>query len=330
MESDNTTSPEDWDDLLQTTREPLLMEDQRGGARGRGVIQGHVPITSARLTPYELAVRAQSRALSRVERRVPAEAIGTCEFPFWYEWERAIPNHIARSSIFAPIARQKRRKMMRNEVVTSRSDAMILFSGEQLDESDCDVWLEILHLARRSPRKERVEFVRSQFLQSIGRTTSGPMYLWLEEAINRLTLAMIQIETSKYSIGRTLGSSALHLTDSYDLCRASGHYRVTVDRRLVTLFGGNEFTRINWSKRLQICKHRNMAKFLQRLICTSSDRKQRYPLAHLKNVTHYNSQDSKFEESILGALQELKRVGIIESFHTEKNLAGAKYVLWIR
>ena len=220
--------------------------------------------------------------------------------------------------------------MMRNEVVTSRSDATILFSGEQLDESDCDVWLEILHLARRSKRNERVEFVRSKFLQSIGRTACGPMYFWLEKAINRLTLAMIQIETSKYSIGGTVGCSALHLTDSYDLCRASGHYCLAVDRRLVTLFSGNEFTRIDWSKRLQISSHRNMAKFLQRLICTSSDRKQRYALAHLKNLTHYNSQDSKFEESIMGALQELKRVGIIGSFRTEKNLAGEKYVLWTR
>ena len=82
MESDNTTSPEDWDDLSHTTRKPSLMEDQRGQSRSRGVIQRDVPISSARMTPYELAIRAQSRALSRVERRLPADTIRPCEFPF--------------------------------------------------------------------------------------------------------------------------------------------------------------------------------------------------------------------------------------------------------
>lgn len=291
----------------------------------------NLTIISGRLTPYELALKAQSRALPHhVEKTTHTEVINETKFPFWHDFERAIPNHLARSSLFAPIARQKKRHLMRDHLLFSRKDANIYFSGEQLDEADCDVWLQILHLVSKTDGNDRLEFIRANFLDSIGRTKCGPTYEWLEGSMSRLTLGMITIETNKYSIGRAAGCSALHLINGFDHCRDSGHYLVRIDKRIITLFSGKEFTRIDWKKRLQITKHKNMAKFLQRLICTSSDKKQRHSLADLKKLTCYNSQDSKFEESILGALKELERLGIISSPSIERNRDGAKYALWIR
>ena len=190
--------------------------------------------------------------------------------------------------------------------------------------------MQIIHLASQNGANDSVEFIRADFLQSVGRTKSGTTYEWLERSISRLTLGMITIETNKYSIGRAAGCSALHLINSFDHCRDNGHYHVRIDKRIITLFSGNEFTRIDWNKRFQITKQKNMAKFLQRLICTSSDKKQRYSLAYLKKLTCYSSPDSKFEESILGALKELERIGIISSPSIERNRDGAKYALWIR
>ena len=54
---------------------------------------------------------------------------------------RAMPNHIARSSLFAPVARGKK-KIYKDAVLITRRDAVIRFWGEQLDETQADVWMQ--------------------------------------------------------------------------------------------------------------------------------------------------------------------------------------------
>ncbi len=72
------------------------------------------------------------------------------------EFMRAMPNHIARSSLFAPIARG-RRKMHDASVLQSRGDAVIRFSGKQLDEAQADVWMQAMKEAQRQPLGTQVE-----------------------------------------------------------------------------------------------------------------------------------------------------------------------------
>lgn len=55
--------------------------------------------------------------------------------------ERA--NHINRSSLFAPIARG-RRKFHRQYAMVGRADIVISYTGEQLDEADADLMLQLL------------------------------------------------------------------------------------------------------------------------------------------------------------------------------------------
>lgn len=71
------------------------------------------------------------------------------------EFMRAMPNHLARSSLFAPVARG-RKKMHMDVVLVSRADAVIKFSGEQLDEAQADVWMQAMHEAGRAALGEPV------------------------------------------------------------------------------------------------------------------------------------------------------------------------------
>ncbi|MCX8116256.1 MAG: hypothetical protein N3D71_14510, partial [Burkholderiaceae bacterium] len=50
----------------------------------------------------------------------------------------AMPNHLNRSSLFAPIARG-RRKFHRQAAMVTRSDCVLEYTGEQLDEADADL-----------------------------------------------------------------------------------------------------------------------------------------------------------------------------------------------
>ena len=59
---------------------------------------------------------------------------------------RAMPNPVARSSIFAPVARG--RKIYHDQIVlVSRSDATITYTGHQLDEGQADAWMQLIYEA---------------------------------------------------------------------------------------------------------------------------------------------------------------------------------------
>ena len=81
--------------------------------------------------------RRLDQALSRLRQRVlerSAKASATphatkdvaVQLPWWHDLDRAIPNHLARSSLFAPVARG-RRATHEGKVLTSRSDVQLRY-----------------------------------------------------------------------------------------------------------------------------------------------------------------------------------------------------------
>jgi len=62
------------------------------------------------------------------------------ELPLWPEDKKAMPNELARASLFVPTARG-RRKMLDKVQLAAPAGIVIEFTGKQLDMSDCDVFL---------------------------------------------------------------------------------------------------------------------------------------------------------------------------------------------
>ena len=88
---------------------------------------------------------------------------------------RAMPNHIARSSLFAPVARGRKKYHDETPIVT-RADVIMTYTGTQLDEAQSDVWMQLVFLARNTPLGEPVEINRASFLTAIGRKVGGYQY----------------------------------------------------------------------------------------------------------------------------------------------------------
>ncbi|MES2369675.1 MAG: hypothetical protein V4554_09345 [Pseudomonadota bacterium] len=59
----------------------------------------------------------------------------------------AMPNHLNRSSLIAPIARGHR-KFHRQTVMVSRRDCVLEYTGEQLDEADGEIIMALIFFAR--------------------------------------------------------------------------------------------------------------------------------------------------------------------------------------
>lgn len=280
-----------------------------------------------------LEITKQRGAAGReVTEQKAAETPRQMFLPGMDDFMRAMPNHIARSSLFAPVARG-RRKMHDGSILQSRGDAEIRFSGKQLDEAQADVWMQAMKEAQRQPLGEAVTINRRAFLQAIGRTDTGPNYQWLHRTMQDLAFAMLVIEVTKadgkpkLSIGKT---RALHLIAGFDYDEDSEEYTLTIDPRWHAMYGNREFALVDWEKRLEFGRNQDMAKSLQRLVATTADTVQRFSLEYLKGRAQSAGRMRDFRDALEKAMRELERLGIIAGGRIEKSTKGKEQAVWTK
>lgn len=246
----------------------------------------------------------------------------------------AFPNHLNRSSLIAPIARG-RRKFHNKTIMVTRSDCVLEYTGEQLDEADGDLLMALIALAhiKGLPIGTPVPLNRSQLLRTMHRSTGKSDYEWLHRRMKALTEATLFLEarhpdgSKKYSIGMTL---AFHIVSSFTYDDETETYSYILDPRWVRLFSNREYSLIDWEKRMQIRRGKDMAKTLQRLVATSSDKIQRYALEWLKAKTRYTGRMRDFRDSLTNAVAELARLEIVERGSIEDSTRGKpQLVLWL-
>lgn len=287
--------------------------------------------TKSKRDPLEWIKQKAAEVAAQAEQKA-AETPRQMFLPGMDEFMRAMPNHIARSSLFAPVARG-RRKMHDGSILQSRGDAEIRFSGKQLDEAQADVWMQAMKEAQRQPLGTPVVINRTDFLRAIGRTKGGENYKWLHRTMQDLAFAMLVIEVTKadgkpkLSIGKT---RALHLIAGFDYDEASEEYTLTIDPRWHAMYGNREFALIDWEKRREFGRNQDMAKTLQRLVATSSNPVQRYALDWLKGKMEYGGRMRDFRDALTRACTELERLEIITAHKIEDSTKGKpQLALWL-
>lgn len=278
-----------------------------------------------------LAARV-AEAQSRIEVQREAVTPQQLFLPGLEDFMRAMPNHIARSSLFAPVARGRKR-IHKDVVLISRADAVIKFWGEQLDESQADVWMQAMYEASRRPLGEPVVIKRAEFLRSIGRQTGNYEYKWLNRTMQTLTFAMLVIEVRtkdgkpKLSVGK---NRALHMIEGFDFDDEAEAYTLRVDPRWRVMFGNREFALIDWEKRKRFGARQDMAKALQRLAATSDESIQRYALDWLKEKLEYTGRMRDFVDALGRAMRELERLEIIAGGRIESSTKGRTQAVWTK
>ena len=251
------------------------------------------------------------------------------QLPLWPDLERAIPNHLARSSLFAPISRGARKTHDRAEIA-SREDVKILFTGKQLDMADCDVFMQALYEGHRATLGEKVVINRGKFLAAIGRSKGRSDYEWMHDSFRRLFLGAIEIEAKRYKIGATPKSSGLHLIDAFDYDPDTDSYYIKFDPRILALFHNREYALIDWEKRKQLAKRVDMAKWLQNYLASHEPGLHRIGLKPLKEWMDYASPIHKFREAVMEALSELERLEIVAGVRLETSKRSQPQVAWTK
>lgn len=244
-----------------------------------------------------------------------------------------MPNTLARSSLFAPIA-HGRRKRHDGAVLVSRSDCIIHYSGQQFDEADCDIVFQLLFVARLHPLGAAVSFKSADFLRALGRGNGNSQYLWLKRRLLAIRESMLVVEARqpdgklKYKCGGDF--KTFNILREYEFNAETEEHTIELDPRWVLLFGAREYELIDWHKRLQIRRGQDMAKSLQRLVATSNERIQRYNLDWLQSKMVYTGRRRNFKSALSAACAELIRLEIIQAWKIEISTRSEEQVaIWL-
>ena len=196
----------------------------------------------------KLIERAQKKSTNRQQNptthQLKKEPVKAAQLPLWPEKDRAAPSTVLRSALFRALKRGQRRNVKR-ELIASWSGTEVEYTGELLDQSDLDVFLNCLHLSRLTPLGQVVEFTNSSFLKSLGRKCSGGSDIkWLEDSLLRMNACAVGIKTDRFSYEGSL------IQDTYRN-EETGRQVVVLNEKLSGLFKDG-YTRQNWEQRLAL------------------------------------------------------------------------------
>lgn len=246
----------------------------------------------------------------------------------------AMPNHLNRSSLIAPIAKGKRKAHSQTVMVT-RADCVLEYSGQQLDEADGDLIMALIYFAQPQPLGTLVPLNRKELLRKIKPGALGStQYEWLHKSMKRLREGVLFLEARKpdgstrYKIGHMQSFS---IVKELDYNEDTEVYTYMMDPRWVQMFGNREYGLIDFRKRLLIGRGQDMAKTLQRLVATSADPVQRYALNWLKSKMEYSGRLRDFRDALDRACTELERLEIISAHRIEDSTKGKEQLtMWLQ
>lgn len=248
-----------------------------------------------------LRAKQRNRELAQQATKVaPSPVIQMRLFPA--EDMRAIPNYLARTPLFAPIRPGPRAKRT-NELLASAAGFEIRYTGDQLDQADCDVFMQLVHEASGKPLGETapIAIVKSKFLAQIGRDDGYAQYKWLKSVFRRLGDAQIDVQSDRYDL-----TTRLVLKKLED--KQEGIFALLLDCEIIKMFAANEYSLVDWEKRKQLERRIDLAKWLLNFTCSHEKGLQHHSLLSLKEWSGYSSPMRKFREATLHPRRRPRRL----------------------
>ncbi len=167
--------------------------------------------------------------------------------PKWDADNRAAPNEIVRSALFNARNKTKKREYLKQAEIAIIGNGSIKYTGEELRQDDETVWLQVLHLARKHPLEDLIEFSAYSILKSLDWPTTVFYYKKLEECLNRMAATNVVIESQR--LGKSCAVSIIRKYEKAD----DGHmWRVWIEKEMRCLFDGNCYTLTEWEQRLSL------------------------------------------------------------------------------
>ncbi|QJC31053.1 plasmid replication initiator TrfA [Enterobacteriaceae endosymbiont of Macroplea appendiculata] len=220
--------------------------------------------------------------------------------PYVAKDKRIIPNIMLRSSLFG-IIKKGHRKYEKNVLKFSLQNITIRFTGEQLDQTDLDVWLECLHRLCFVPMGSKVEFTAYSFLKSIDRRTGTKDYKWLKTCLVRLSICIIEVGFQNcFYVG--------HLLHEYYKNISNKKHVIILNKRIVAFFKDDMWTAISLIERKKL-KGKYLSQWIHCFYCS-----HKIPLCY--KVSTLNKLCGSTTKKLWKFRQSLKRALLVVTHST--------------
>ena len=192
----------------------------------------------------------------------PPSSAKIIQFPLFPEATRPVSNDMARSALFSCI-QGKDRRFIKDALLATVDGVEIRFTGEQLNQDDHDLLMQLIFMAREKPVGAWVTIPAHAILKALCRQVGSKQHRALRTDIFRLAAGTVSIRIARDRIEVTghhlLAKAAQHEDSRYWVYR--------LDPDLAFLYGGESYTLIDWDKRLNL-KGKDLARWLQLYLAT--------------------------------------------------------------
>jgi hypothetical protein len=182
----------------------------------------------------------------------------------------------------------------------------VFFMGTQFDQSDLDVYLELLNIARETPFGVECTFTAYGLLKKLGRATGKANHEWLHKVLLRLRGGTIDMTDHKirYFGGLIEGGFKDEITK---------HYTISINPKFARFFKAGMWATLDIKQRCAL-KRNQTAKALHAYYSThASPGPHTYErLAEIIGLTDKNPRQRKAH--IIKAHEELKRIGFLSDY----------------
>jgi hypothetical protein len=261
-----------------------------------------------RASAERLALALQSEPLAEPTPRAAAKII---QFPLFPETSRPVSNDMARSALFSCI-QGKDRRFIKDALLATVEGLEIRFTGEQLNQDDHDLLMQLVFMAQYKPLGAWVMAPAYGILTALGRQIGGKQYRELRMDIARLAASMVIIRNTK-TMREVFGH---HLIAKAEQDEKSRHWIYRLDPDLRALYGEISHTLIDWEQRLAL-KGKDLARWLQ-LYLASHAKPFPVKVATLRDLSGSRTKALKnFRGKLRLALNDLTNNGDIEKWEIQ-------------
>lgn len=227
----------------------------------------------------------------------------------WADDKRAAPNAVFRSALFPALNNKQGRRYVENHKVYSVGGLEVTFTGKQFDQTDLDVYLEILNFAKGTPLGQPVKFSAYAMLKALGWATGGKDHKRLHAHLIRLCGGVIDATDHKARyFGQLLFGG---IRDEVTM-----NYEITLNPNYAVLFGFGLWSVIDLEQRRALSRN-STAKALHAYYSTHTGPSlHRYEtLAGVAGLDGKNKTAVK--NSLVRAHEELVQIGFLLGYEAK-------------
>jgi len=244
----------------------------------------------------------------------------------WTEEQRSCPNELFRCALFVPRQDRGERAQFKDVLLFSLGKADVTYRGEELRTSDEDVWLQIMHLARKQNLGEPIEVSYYSFIKSLGWSKSKKTgivqrpskvhYRRLQESLSRMSATDLLIKTKERTVDILPDAGiGFSLIQKYEW-RGAKLLRIWVDEEMKLLFGHRSYTKVEWDQRMMLTPT------AKKLHGYYSSHKVPYNIRveELYKLCGAKARLPQFKQKLKDYLDELVNVGFAKKYSINNNL----------